>query len=313
MMRNRALSPILVDFDSFPRPLNWPEIFGRPGKIVVEIGFGMGEVLIREAGKDPQVNFIGIEEHWTRITRTMTGISRQQGVVGGLDNIRILKLDAWVAFERLFSPQSIDHIFCLFPCPWPKEKHEKHRLFSQKFLRLVNSRLKTGAALRIVTDFRPFYDWVLSQNVDAGFASAVTATLEPQFNTKFEKKWAAQGQEKFFEIILEKQKHIEVPVEEDKELKVYKLKNFDHKKFVFQDHIGEVTVILKGFFYDAEQEKALVQLLVAEEQITQYFWAMIGKRKNDWFLQKVEGQRFFATPGITLALDLVYQAVEKIA
>ena len=100
-------------------------------------------------------------------------VKRSQGsrrsVSGGkLENVRLLKIDARVAFERLFLPQTIDHIHCLFPCPWPKKGHVKHRLFSNVFLKLINSRLKQKGQVKIVTDFCLTGEWVRGEIEGSG-------------------------------------------------------------------------------------------------------------------------------------------------
>ena len=82
-----------------------------------------------------------------------------------MDNIRIMRLDATVVLEKFFQEKSIDHMYCLFPCPWPKKKHTKYRLFSNSSLRLINSRLKSNAELIIVTDFFPYSKWIEDNKV----------------------------------------------------------------------------------------------------------------------------------------------------
>jgi len=168
-----------------------------------KIGFGMGEFLVRCATDSPNRNFVGLEQHWERIYKTLRRLERSRFAdpgAGHPDNIKILRIDARVAFERLFSPRSIDVIYCLFPCPWPKKGHVKHRLFSKKFLRLLNSRLKAKGMIKIVTDFFPYYEWMLTQIPTTGF-DAATQTTQPQYGTKFERKWCEEGQKEFFELL----------------------------------------------------------------------------------------------------------------
>ncbi|MBZ0166490.1 MAG: hypothetical protein K8I00_06755, partial [Candidatus Omnitrophica bacterium] len=61
-----SLSP-LMDFYAEERPLNWAQVFGRQAPLHVEIGFGMGEVLVRRAQECPATDFVGIEYNWERI------------------------------------------------------------------------------------------------------------------------------------------------------------------------------------------------------------------------------------------------------
>jgi tRNA (guanine-N7-)-methyltransferase len=119
--KTASLDP-LVDVYQGDFPVRWAEQFPKNGPLHVEIGFGMGEVLVREAQNSKDKNFIGIEYHWGRIGRTLNLITRQKTPI---NNIRILRLDARAAFEFLFPEKSVDHIYSLFPCPWPKKEHIK--------------------------------------------------------------------------------------------------------------------------------------------------------------------------------------------
>ncbi len=194
------------------KPINWDRQFGRRAPVDVEIGFGMGEVLMRTARQSPDRNFIGIEQHWERICKTLRAMTREQSADPAVfGNIRIVRVDARVVFERLFASRSVDTIYCLFPCPWPKKGHVKHRLFAHDFLRLLNNRLKKNGSLRIVTDFYSYFEWMLEQAKNTGF-QVKAKTVEPQYDTKFERKWQGEGQEEFFEIDLLKKKHIKAAV-----------------------------------------------------------------------------------------------------
>ena len=135
----------------------------------------------------PRRDYVGIELNWERICKTLTRITAERQR-GKLENVRLLKIDARVAFERLFLPQTIDHIPLPFPCPWPKKGHVKHRLFSNAFLKLMNSRLKQKGRVKIVTDFLPYREWVLGEIDGSGFEAAVNST-EARYDTKFERKW----------------------------------------------------------------------------------------------------------------------------
>ena len=199
-LKNYSLNK-LVPLTAHSTSIAWEEIFGRSAPLYVEIGFGCGEVLIREAQKNQAVHYIGIEQHWERIYKTLRRMTRLETGEGAesvlFDNIRILKADARVVLERFFMPYSIEHVYSIFPCPWPKKGHVKHRLFSRSFLRLLNSRLKRRGTVQIVTDHEPYLEWILGQLNRTGLASE-TKVISPRFQTKFERKWQAEGQEKFF-------------------------------------------------------------------------------------------------------------------
>lgn len=301
-----SLKP-LVDHYGTVRPLNWRQLFKNAHPVDVEIGCGLGEFLAKTAATSPERNFIGIELEWKRLVKTLRKVESSR-----LGNVRVLRLDATVAFERLFAPRSIDKVYCLFPCPWPKKKHAKHRLFSRNFLRLLNSRLTSGGELLLVTDHYPYVEWIRGQMRSAGLG-LTERNIAPQFDTKFERKWTASGQQEFFEMHFKKKRHIDVPLKEDAPVRKFYEKDFSADRFQIQDHKGEVVVISKDFLFDEKRKRAMVNVLVSEENLTQNVWISIAKAKDQWRISLPRGGIVFPTVGVNKALELVAQAVRKTA
>jgi len=295
----------LLDHYGLKKPLDWEEVFGNGYPVEVEIGCGLGEFLNRTAAGCLEKNFVGIEIEWKRLVKTMRKLEAAR-----LSNARLFKLDAAVVFERLIAPRSLAMVYCLFPCPWPKKKHAKNRLFSTKFLRLVNSRLSKGGELQVVTDYQPYVEWIKEASRNTGFKTS-TRLIKPRFDTKFEKKWVSAGQNEFFEIIFTKQRHINVPLKEDVELKRFAIKDFVPERFSMEDEKGAVTLIFKDIVFDARRQKAMVQVLVAEENLSQYAWINVEKGADRWRIYLSPGQSLFPTMGINRAIETVYRSAQK--
>ncbi|MBN1870111.1 MAG: tRNA (guanosine(46)-N7)-methyltransferase TrmB [Candidatus Omnitrophica bacterium] len=307
-----SFKPLVSPYE-LKRPVRWDEPFGRSAPVDVEIGFGMGEMLMRTARECPDRNFIGIEQHWERLCKTLRVMTKEQLTAPeAFQNIRILWVDARVVFERLFTSKSVDTIYCLFPCPWPKKSHIKHRLFHHDFLKLLNDRLKKDGKVKVVTDSYPYLEWVLSQAEGTGFR-VETKTVQSQYDTKFERKWREEGQQEFFNLNFFKKKHINVSVKKDIVLKNYTLDKFDFERLRLKDEKGEISVIFKDTVFDREKQKVLIYTLVAEQHLTQHFWIAVTRKKKAWSIAKAEGQNFFPTAGIARALALVYEAAVNTA
>lgn len=174
------------------------------GVTEVEIGFGDGEHLIRQAIEHPDITFIGIEKKSSRAAVVATTVERKH-----LDNIRIVQACAHEAFRDLLPASSITRICALFPDPWPKRKHVMYRLFSSEYLRLMNNRLQHGGEALIVTDSEQYYHWILKQTTSTGF-EVENGTIPPLYNTRFERKWVDRNQQSFYRILLTKNQHIDV-------------------------------------------------------------------------------------------------------
>jgi tRNA (guanine-N7-)-methyltransferase len=212
--------------------------------------------------------------------------------------------DARVAFDRLLDEKSIQSIHALFPCPWPKQKHAKHRLFSRPFLTLLSSRLVEEGELLLVTDDRIYHGWILKQIPDKGFH--IQRDMVPrQFYTKYEEKWHRMGQDEFFQIKLEKKHHLKRPVKEDLTLKTLHIKRFNPQEFRPRNARGEITVDFKEFLYDQEKEKGMVRTVIVEEHFIQHVWIDIAKGSKDWLIQPAKGCSMLPTAGVQRALDLV--------
>jgi tRNA (guanine-N7-)-methyltransferase len=280
-------------------PYPWEKRFGRKAPLEVEIGFGNGATLVERAAAAPERDFVGIEIAWESVKRALRRVAKAD-----LKNVVLLLAHARPVLERLFTPGSIDRAECLFPCPWPKERHERHRLFSTEFLRILNGRLAPGGEVRIVTDFHPYRDWLLGEVPGSGF-EAECREIPPTYDTKYERKWSELGQETFFEIRLAKREEIDVPIMKGIEMKIHSLESFDPERFDPQGVTGEPTVQFKEFLFDPGREKGMVRAFVAEEGLHQEFWIEICRVREKWKVRPSQGCAVLPTVGAQKALDLV--------
>jgi tRNA (guanine-N7-)-methyltransferase len=287
------------------RPINWPFEFGRQAPLEAEIGFGNGEFLVRRAQAHPERNLVGVDLDWESTQRCLRKIA-----VAGLLNVRLIQADARAALERLFLPQSLGHVYSLFPSPWPKERHARHRLFSHTFLQTLNSRLVTDGEAQVVTDHRPYLDWILEGLPGSGFEAAWKA-IPARFDTKYERKWQGEGQGEFFELQLLKRTHQEIALKEDAKLRIHRVTRFDPDRFEPTGTRGEIVVAFHDLLYDPKRQRGMLRAFVAEEGLNQEFWIEIARRENDWRIGPARGCGIVPTVGVQRALDLARDAAER--
>ena len=295
------MAPLIPWWDA-ARPLNLARHFGRAAPLEVEIGCGNGEFLVRSAVARPRRNFIGIELDWASVRRALRRIA-----LAGAANVRVLQGDATVAFSRLLGPRSVSRVQCLFPCPWAKRRHARHRLFSYGFLRLLNSRLVAGGVALVASDDPAYIRWIIEQVPGCGFAAGPETTA-PRFDTKYERKWRRGGVERFFVLRLRKREHVETPLEEDVSVKTYRLTDFHPRRFRPADIRGEIPVEFRDFVYDPEREKGMVRAVVVEEGLVQDFWVEISRDEGGWRICPAPGCRVLPTRGVQLVLAAVHDA-----
>ena len=297
-----SLKPF-VDHHVLPRPVCWAQVFGNDRPLDVEIGSGNGEYLARLSVENPHVNYVGFEEYCERIQRTLRKINR-----AGVANARILRMDVRPGFEFLFASKTIQAIHCLFPPPWPKKSDIKHRLFTPAFLRLANNRLREGGVLKIVTDHYPYAGWILDNVPGTGF-DVRTAKVPARYDTKFERKWAGDGQKEFYELVLTKKEHMDAVRKEGAVVQHYVMEHFDPDRFAMPDYSsGGIAVVCKGFLYDPKRKTAMIYVLVNEEHLLQNIRIVIIEGKGGWRVNLAQGTLFMPTAGVARALECVHQA-----
>jgi tRNA (guanine-N7-)-methyltransferase len=120
---------------------------------VWEIGCGHGHFLTAYAQAHPHETCIGVDLVSERIERANKKRDRAK-----LTNLHFLHAEARLFLETLPAEARFSRLFVLFPDPWPKLRHHKHRIMQPDFLADAAKRAGEGARLYFRTDFTPYYD-----------------------------------------------------------------------------------------------------------------------------------------------------------
>jgi len=133
------------------KKVNLAEIFPTSEKIIMEIGFGMGEATAIIAKNHPNNAYIAVDVHPPGIGKLLGRI-----VENDLKNLRVIEDDVHIVLPHMFEDESLDAIHLYFPDPWPKKKHNKRRIVNEGFLALIHPKLKKGGYIHIATDWVPY-------------------------------------------------------------------------------------------------------------------------------------------------------------
>ena len=133
------------------KKVNLAEIFPTREKIIMEIGFGMGEATAIIAKNHPNNAYIAVDVHPPGIGKLLGRI-----VENDLKNLRVIEDDVHIVLPHMFEDESLDAIHLYFPDPWPKKKHNKRRIVNEGFLALIHPKLKKGGYIHIATDWVPY-------------------------------------------------------------------------------------------------------------------------------------------------------------
>lgn len=132
-------------------PLDAAAAYGRDGKLILEIGFGMGEATAHIARVRPDDNFLCCEVHEPGVGALLKRIGEQD-----ISNIRILQHDAVEVIDNMLPEVSIDGVHIFFPDPWHKKKHNKRRLIQSPLIAKLAARIKPGGYIHCATDWEPY-------------------------------------------------------------------------------------------------------------------------------------------------------------
>jgi len=171
----------------------YPPGLPRPLALVVDLGFGRGELLEALARSDPERAFLGIERSMKRVLKLTRRLAK-----GELENVRLVQASAEAAVAEL-APGSVAGFWINFPDPWPKKRHQRRRLLQPAFVGAIAERLVPGGFLEVATDHEEYAEWihaVLSAEPGLENRAAPLAFRReppPRTPTAYELEWRAQG------------------------------------------------------------------------------------------------------------------------
>lgn len=161
----------------------------RPGQpFVWEVGCGHGHYLTAYAQVHSDTTCIGIDLMGERIARALRKRDRAR-----LENLHFLQAGARLFLDVLPAGLTFARLFVLFPDPWPKVRHHKHRILNQHFLTAAARHATLDARLYFRTDYAPYFEE--AQSVVAAHDSwqPVGEPWAFEFGTVFQER-AAQHQ-----------------------------------------------------------------------------------------------------------------------
>ena len=195
-----AISPDVVH-DEKSMKGHWKEFFNeRENKtgsrpLHVEIGMGKGTFLMEMARRNPDVDFIGIEKYSSVLLRALEKHAEEPE----LKNIVFIRMDA-EEIEEVFGPGEIDYIYLNFSDPWPKDRHAKRRLTSDRYLDRYRVLLNGGGGVTFKTDNKELFEFSVESAVENGWrVQDISRDLhdspyaEGNVMTEYEKKFSGLG------------------------------------------------------------------------------------------------------------------------
>jgi tRNA (guanine-N7-)-methyltransferase len=194
-IRRPSLSSLRLDAEPALGGIDWPEVFGRTGRVEVEIGIGKGRFLLASAAARPDVLHFGVEwsNEYLRLVETRAERAK-------LDNVRFVRADASDLVRRAIPDRSVSAYYVFYPDPWPKKRHHKRRFLQLANVDALARTLIPSGWLHVATDHDEYWT-VIEPLLDAHAAFA----RQPEFGgaefplpvdgplTNFEAKYEVEG------------------------------------------------------------------------------------------------------------------------
>lgn len=171
----------------------------QPEEVWMEIGFGGGEFLVAQASRYPQVGIIGCEPYLNGVAGLLKQLPEESR-----SQVRLWTDDARDLLGKC-KPGSFHRVFILFPDPWPKLRHHKRRIVSDRMLDLLHQKLAQNGQLILATDHVEYARWMREHIArHEGFAwqqgkeNDLSQPPEGWAATRYEQKTRAMGRQPVF-------------------------------------------------------------------------------------------------------------------
>ena len=183
-----GLDPWLSSQRLFP-PYVWSEVFGRTAPVELDLGAGDGVYVEARARREPAKDFVAVERLLGRATKIA-----KKAVRGGLQNLRVLRLESAYFLKHLCPPGSVDVITLRYPDPWPKRRHHGNRILTREFAEDAARACRKGGRLQLTTDDKEYFEWACREVAAfPGWRADLGWSGQDEPTSEFEEKFKEEG------------------------------------------------------------------------------------------------------------------------
>ncbi len=205
-----------AEFLTFPNCFEFPyhlkgkwksDYFKNNNPIVLELGCGKGEYTVNLSEAFPDKNFIGID-----IKSNRMWVGAKMAIEHKRNNVAFIRM-VIDKLDEHFELAEVDEIWITFPDPFPKDRHEKHRLTHPRFLKIYKNVIKPGGIIHFKTDDDGLFNYTTELFQQLGIEPILHVKNVHQSNevdsyvrnitTHYEKLFSAKGRTiKFMKFVL---------------------------------------------------------------------------------------------------------------
>lgn len=188
-----------------------PDSFFKKQSLWLEIGAGTGQFFETLARLHPEKNLVAIERDRMRGKRLA-----RRTLESGLKNFLGIRGNAISAAMTGLPAETLERIYILYPCPWPKNSQRKHRWHFHPTMPKLVQALEPEGLLILASDQKFYveeahYVWKERFGLEVLKFGEVSAhplnslSFFPEGRTKFERSFLSSGQP-CYELIVRKSK-----------------------------------------------------------------------------------------------------------
>ncbi len=179
--------------ENIPEKITAEKVFGNSNPIHLEIGCGKGQFAEEIAKRNPNINYIAVEQN---VNVLVTAMERTKA--SGTPNLKYI-MGMAEYLEKMFDEGSVQCIYLNFSCPFPKNAYAKHRLTHKRFLDIYKKILAPDGVIYQKTDNSPFFEFSLNSYCENDFKlrnitfDLHNSKIEGNIITEYEAKFSSQG------------------------------------------------------------------------------------------------------------------------
>lgn len=184
-----AVANLVYDLPSILDRIELSALFDKAQPLEIELGCGDCSFLASYAAMHPERNFIGVERLLGRLKKL-----DRKGRKANLANLRGVRVESAYFLEFLLPRHSVSALHLYFPDPWPKRKHQRHRIVNERFPQICEQALVPGGIVYLRTDHEEYFQQMVTVFAGAKqFGLIETPGELRDVLTDFEKDFIAQG------------------------------------------------------------------------------------------------------------------------
>ena len=123
-------------------------------KVILDIGFGIGDSLIESAADNLNDFYFGCEVMRSGVAQAIQKLAELDPP---LKNCKVARIDATKLIEKHINKNSLDRVHVYFPDPWINEIRDgERRVIRTQMLNLLHQTIKDDGILHIVTDVNDY-------------------------------------------------------------------------------------------------------------------------------------------------------------